>query len=345
MGGNGLRKTAYLARDQRATEPEVVRRLPFNLAQRYHALLLAEDCGRATAVLPNPNDAQARDADLAAPGLKSSVAWRDPLAKDARLVDVWGDAARHHRQVQICAFPDPLPDELWNYAQALGALLGVHSGRMATAGEPNARAKERGRTDCNLIIVVVPARGKGSYRPIQRLLSRAMAEGALSSKESGLPSAVLVAREPRWPLERILLVLCGESADNVPMDWALRLACPSTAAVTTLAVIPPVPAMFHGLSQMEPTLRSLLTTDTALGCQMRQMAQRVTECKLEGTLRLRQGAPDRQICRETVEGDHDLIVMASRPCRWWLRQLKGDPICSLLSRVDRPVLLAEQTIA
>ena len=167
----------------------------------------------------------------------------------------------------------------------------------------------------------------------------------MPSQQSAVPFAILVAQRPRWPLERILLVICGESADNAAVDWALRLARPSTAAVTVLAVVPPVPAMYHGLSRMEQGVAALLTTDTTLGRQMHQVARRLAECQVDGTLRLRQGAPDQQICREMVEGDHDLIIMATRPCRWWLRQLKGDPICSLLSRVDRPVLFAEPTTA
>jgi nucleotide-binding universal stress UspA family protein len=162
-----------------------------------------------------------------------------------------------------------------------------------------------------------------------------------ASDQDKAPFAILVAEGPRWPLARILLVICGECVDNAAVDWALRLAGPSGAVVTVLAVVPPVPGMYHGLARMEQGVAALLTNDTALGRNMHQVAMRLEECKIEGTLRLRQGAPDQQICREVVEGDHGLIVMATRPCRWWLRQLTADPVCSLLSRVDRPVLLTE----
>jgi len=340
MGGNGSRRTAYLAHDQPAIEPELARRLPFELAWRYRALPLVVDRCRVTVAVANPNDAQARDAILAALGPESCVVRGDPLAIDAQLAEVWGDAARHRLKLQVCAFADPLPDELWNYAQALGALLGAHLDRMITAGEVNALAKEVGRADCDLIIF-----GKGSQPLIRRLLSRSIAGGARSTQQSDVPFAVLAAQEPRWPLESILLVLCGESADNVAVDWALRLACPSTAAVTVLAVVPPVPTMYRGLSRMEQTLSSLLNTDTALGWLMHQVTRRLVESKVDGTLRFCQGAPDQQICREMVEGDHDLVILATKPCRWWLRQLKGDPICSLLSWVNRPVLFVEPTTA
>jgi hypothetical protein len=94
---------------------------------------------------------------------------------------------------------------------------------------------------------------------------------------------------------------------------------------------------------MEQTWRSLVTSDTALGRQMYQATRHLAEWKVDCTLRLRQGAPDHEICQEMIEGDHDLIVMATKPCRWWLRQFKGDPVCSLLGWVDRPVLFVKPT--
>jgi nucleotide-binding universal stress UspA family protein len=332
MGRKALRSNADLAHDQLATVAD--------LARRHHALPLAENRGRVAGAIANLENAQACDAVLSTLASKSCVVEGGPLILDAWLAKVWGDAACCRPKLQVCAFPDPLSDELWSYAQALGALLDVHLGRIGTPGEVNALTRAVRCGDCDLIIF-----GKGSHPLIRRLLSPSTADGAPSSQRSAVPSAVLVAQVPRWPLERILLVLCGESADGVAVDWALRLACPSTADVTILAVVPPVPAMYHGLPRMEQTLRSVLTSGTALGSQMHQAIRRLAERKVDCTLRLRHGAPDQEICQEMFEGDHDLIVMATKPCRWWLRQLQGDPICSLLSRVDRPVLFVEPTTA
>ncbi len=340
MQERSVRKSAYLALDQLSIEPELARRLPRELAWRHHALPLAEDHGRVTVAIGDPDDAQARDAVLAVLGPESFVVRGDPSTIDARLAEVWGDAARHGLELQVCAFPGPVPDELLAYAQALEALLGAHLSRMTTAAELSSLTEEPGREDSDVIIL-----GKGNLPLIRVLLSRSLTEGELSSRHSTIPFAVLVAQEPRWPLGRLLLVLFGERADCVATEWAMRLACSSTASVTVLAVVPPVPAMYHGLSGMEQTLRSLLATDTDLGCQMRLVAQRLVESKVDGTLRLRQGAPDEQVCQEAVEGDYDLVIMATRPCRWWLRQIRADPVCSLLSRVNRPVLFVEPTTA
>lgn len=68
MGRNALCRTAYLARDQQATEPDLAQRLPPHVAMRYHALPLAEDNGRITVAMADPDDADAREAIVAARG-------------------------------------------------------------------------------------------------------------------------------------------------------------------------------------------------------------------------------------------------------------------------------------
>jgi nucleotide-binding universal stress UspA family protein len=223
--------------------------------------------------------------------------------------------------------------ELWSYAQAFGALLGVRPSRLSA---------EDGIDDLvrmNDLVIL-----NGDYHAlIQRVLSQPVTEGERSLGSGALPVAVLAAQKPRWPLGRILLILSGAAGDQAAVDWGLRLACPAAADVTVLAVVPPVPAMYRGLSSMEQTLRSLLRTDTTLGHQLRQAGTRLVEAGVESTMRLRQGAPEHQVCQEIVERAYDLIIMATNPCRWWLRRLKGDPVCWLLSRTDRPLLFVEPT--
>ena len=338
MGDVRAGQLRYLKLDNLAADPELARRLPPDLAWRCHALPLAEDNGRITIAMADPEDAEAREAVIAELGPKSCLVKGSSLTIDARLAEIWGDDARHHLEVKVCALPEPLPGDLWNYAQALGALLDAHLSRITTESEINAMVKDGARTNCDLIIF-----GKANNLLIRHLLSRSIAEDVPPSQQGNIPFAILTAQEPRWPLESILLVLCGEDTDNLAVDWVLRLARPSTAAVTALAVVPPMPSMYHGLSRMEQGMAALLATDTALGRQMHLVARRLTEYKVDGTLRLRQGAPDQQIYREVAGGDHDLIIMATRPCQWWLRQLKGDSICSLLNRLDRPVLFVEPT--
>jgi nucleotide-binding universal stress UspA family protein len=331
----------YLTLDYLDADPRLARCLPLDLAWRYHALPLADENGHITVAMAHPEDAEAREAVVAALGPSSCVVKGSALAIDAWLTDIWRDETRTHLQARVCDIPDPFPEKLWDYVRALGGLLGARLGRVRTESEVDALLNGPEHTWCDLVIMAGPARGKRCDPLIRRWLSRPAAAGVQALEQRSNPSALLVIRQPRWPLERLLLVICSGNADDAAVDWTLRLARPGAAAVTALAVVPPVPAMYHGLPHMEQGVAALLAADTILGRQMHHVARRLAQCKVEGTLRLRQGAPSQQICREVAEGGHDLIIMATRTCPWWLRQLKGDPICSLLSRVDRPVLLAE----
>lgn len=338
MNGVGPQKTAYLTLDELTADPKLARRLPPDLAWRCHALPLAEANGRVTVAMANPDDPEARQAVVAALGPRSCVVRGSALIIDAHLAAIWGEEARHPLELQVCASPDPVSGETWDYARAFSELLGARLSYANALAGTDARTKATEFAGCNLLIFDRP-----DHPLLRRLLQQPAASENPTVPQSQVPFAVLTARRPCWPLERILLVVCGEGADEAAVDWTLRLARPSAAAVTILAVVLPVPAMYQGLARMEQSLAAVLSTDTALGRQMHQVARRLAEDRVDGTLCLRQGAPDQQIIREVVEGAHDLIIMATKPCRWWVRQLRGDPICSLLSQVDRPVLLTEPT--
>jgi nucleotide-binding universal stress UspA family protein len=302
--------------DSLAANPKLARRLPADLAWRCHALLLAEDNGRVTVAMADPDDAAARQAVATALGTEAYVVQGDPVAIDAQLATIWRDEARQPLDLQVCSFPDPVAGEVWKYAQALGSLLGARVSRLNTAKAMDALLTDDVGPGRDRIVLATP-----DHSLIHRLLSQGAKEGTPSSQLGAMPFAVLAAQRPRWPLKGILLILWGNEADDAAVDWVVRLAASSGSAVTILAVVPPVPA-------------------TPLGRQMRRAARRLVDAETEGTLRLRQGPPDWQICREIIQGDYDLIAAAAKPCRWWMRCLEGDPIDSLLHKADRPVLIA-----
>jgi nucleotide-binding universal stress UspA family protein len=318
----------YLELDELAAHPVLARRLPHDLAWRYHALPLSEDNGRISVVMAEPEDPEARRAVLAALGPTACVVKGSVSAIDARLAEVWGGETGPCLTLSACAFPEPFRDKQWAYTQALCDLLGAHLWQVCTEEDLQALGEGGEHARCDLVIFA-----DGSHPLLRHLLSRYSAPGQAGA------SSILVAQRPMWPLERVLLVICGGKEDDAVVDWAVRLAGPSAAAITALAVVPPMPAMYFGLQRMEHSVAALLASDTALGRKMHHVARRLAESNVDSTLCLRQGAPDQQICRKAVEGDYDLVIIATRPCRWWLRQLKGDLVCSLLSWVERPLLI------
>jgi nucleotide-binding universal stress UspA family protein len=325
--------------DSLAVNPRLARRLPADLARRCHALLLAEDNGRLTVAMADPDDTAARQAVANALGTEAYVVQGDPVAIDAQLATIWRAEPCQPLDLQVCSFPAPVSGEVWEYAQALGSLLGARVSRLDTAQAVDSLLTGDADTGRDRIILAAP-----DHTLVRRLVSRGAKEGTPSSQLDAMPLAVLASQRPRWPLKAILLILWGNEADDAAMDWVVRLVASSGSAVTVLAVVPPVPAMYGQRTGMDQGLAVLLASATPLGRQMRRAARRLVDSEIEGTLRLRQGPPDWQICREIIQGDYDLIAAAAKPCRWWMRCLEGDPIDSLLHKADRPVLIARPAI-
>jgi len=310
----------------------LARRLPPALACRYRALPVAEDSGRVTVAMAEPDDAAARQAIEDALGTTCCLVRGDPLAIDALLAQVWPAEARQPLRLMFCPSAFDLDDELPLFAQAIGSLLGVQvNGWLAAADGGDALdALLQAAAHYDLLIV-----GEAERALIERLLWPPAA--CQASDQS--PGALLLARGPRWPLRRILLIAQGEARDEAAVDWVVRLAGPSAAAVTVLTWLLPQSLPGSQEAPLQSGLNTLLTTDTALGQQMRRLAQKLVNWEIESTLRLYQGWPDHQIRRELSAGDYDLIAVAAP------RGPADELLTSLLHRANRPVLIARPVVA
>jgi hypothetical protein len=334
---NDLNRTTYLALDQLAANPRLAKRLPPDLARRCHALPLAEDKGRVTVAMADPADAKARDAVVTALGSASCLVQGDATTIDTLLSQIWASEVERPPRFLLCGFPDSISEQVQDYAQAMGELLGAGIDCLSTPGPM--RALSGGCVDHDLVVF------EGPQHPlVHRLLSRPLESGsALWPSPHSL--GILVAQQPRWPLKHILLVVQGEEGDDAALDWVLRLSKAAGSAVTVLVVVPLVPAMYGQRGQIGQGLRSLLSADSPLGRQVRRISHRLVDWEITGTLRLRQGLPDRQIGREMAEGDHDLVALAATPCSWWRRCLEGDLVGPVLRLAGRPVLVARPVIS
>jgi nucleotide-binding universal stress UspA family protein len=312
-------------------DPMVARRLSPAVASRHHALPVAVKDHRVTVVMADPTDAAALEAVASELGCKPYVVQGDRTSIDRLLAQLWHKEGQNSSRLLAYAPADSRADEIESYAEYLGDLLNASleyvPGEVALD-----MLVEKTRHDYELVIMGKPDESFG-----ERLFSRLADRKAVNR----LPVSLLIAQRPCWPLRKLLLVIQGNTSDHQATDWTLRLAAPSGASVTALAVVPPVPAMYHGLARMERGLAELLTTDTTLGRQMRQVARQLVDGQVEGTLRLRQGSPDWEIQREAVEGLFDLLVIAAAPQRGMRRWSLGDLAVSLMRAVNRPVLIAK----
>jgi nucleotide-binding universal stress UspA family protein len=339
MGAHSHR-IAYLTLNELAADPALARRLAPDVAWRCHALPVAEDKGRITVAMAHPDDDAARDAVLTALGPGACVVQADPTTIDSLLSEIWGGQGGLPLNPVMCSSLEATADAVWEYSQALASLRGAHVSRVSTMADMESLLSREQVALCNLIVLP-----EGHDPPFRQLLSRLAADDPSAAHLRKVPTALLVAQEPRWPLTRILLLLWGEEADQAAVDWVVRLAQPSGSAVTVLVVVPPVPAMYGGMAGMKQGLPELLATNTPLGRQLCQAARNLAKCQVESTLRLRQGPPDWQVGRELVEREYDLIALAARPRRRWLHWLREEPVSLLVRKTNRPVLVAVPIVA
>ena len=351
-------QAAYLSLDQLTANPRLAQRLPSDLAHRFHALPVAEDDGRITVVMANPDDPVAREAVVSALGSVSCLVQGDVAAIDSALEEILGCEGLPDLNLVVCDFPNRISNSLWSYAEALGQLLQARVRRVGTTQEIEALAHEREPAEHDLILFEDP-----EHPSLRRLLSlgrhsSSRADRTATGQQDGMPPefvrplALLAARQPRWPLKKILLVLCGEDRDSAAIAWVVRLARRSGSAVTILAVVPPVSAAEGQHAGTDQGLPALLSIDSPLGWQLRRAARHLVDWEIDGSLRLRQGPPDWQVRREITEGDFDLIAVAAQSCppwlHWWSRVSLGvgeDLIGHILRWANRPVLVVCAPIA
>jgi nucleotide-binding universal stress UspA family protein len=281
--------------------------------------------------MADPTDAVALEAVSSELGSDPYVVQGDRMSIDRLLAQLWSEEGRESPHILVSAPSVSQDSEVSSYAEYVAALLNT-SLHYLPGGASLDTLVEEASHDCELVII---EKSSGSHS--KRLFSRLADRAAIDR----LPASLLIAQRPKQPMRKALLVIQGNASDYEATNWVLRLAVRSGASVTALAVVPPVPAMYHGLARMEGGLAELLTTDTALGRQMRRVARQLVEGQVEGALRLRQGAPDWEIRREVVEGQFDLLVIAmaakDRVRQWAL----GDLVVSLTCLVDRPILVAK----
>ena len=231
--------------------------------------------------------------------------------------------------IVACRMADREAGEVVAYAEHVAQHLGVPLA-WVPGGSPHAKMTTEDASQVDLLITGGLTRGEGTLRA---------SSASLCAADEGAPGAILFVRHQRWPLKRILLVVKGQPGDERAAEWSIRLARPSSANITALAVVVPVPAMYAGLSRLDAGLRGVLAADTKLGRSMRRVAHRLVDGNTEGVLRLREGHHGWETRREAVEGQFDLIVMPSA-CRGRLRvRVLDDPVLSPAWAIDRPILL------
>jgi nucleotide-binding universal stress UspA family protein len=311
-------------------DPEVARRLPSALAFRYLALPIAEESGRVTVLIADPYNQEAVGAIAAALHHQPYFVKGAPASINHLLLQIWPGPEPALMRLLVATRPGPVAAPFRAYVQRLGNLLNSQIIYLPLTEKEDVLEAlgQQANQPTDLVAWQEPTRSW-----LSQFFHSSLAQELIRH----IPTSILLARQPRWPLRHLLLVIKGDEGEEAALSWILRLAQPVKTTVTLLAVTPAHPWLYNREGRALQGLAALLEPDTPLAQQARQMAQQITQAGLQGELRLRQGPPAEQIKQEITASDPDLVIAVSRPeppSSW-----SGDPAASLLRSISRPLLL------
>ena len=168
-------------------------------------------------------------------------------------------------------------------------------------------------------MVVIGARQAGG---LAQLFWRSSAEKVADRA----PVSVLVVKEERPSLQKILVCVGGQQLNPAVVEWGAKLAQASEAAVQMLYVTDPVPGMYTGLGEMDETLSELLQANTPVARHLRWSAQYLAEQEVAAAFKVRHGRAADQILLEAEAGGYDLLIMGARAEMSLLNELLTDKV-------------------
>lgn len=261
---------------------DVVRRLPPAVAFRYLAVPIAEESGRITVLMADPDNQAGVKEVAAALGHCPYLVRANPLLISDLLRTLWPNELPASLRLLVATPSDPALARFLAYSQRLGNLLNSQILYIPISGQ--------GRS--------LDATDSSEFAPLLRLLHPTPA----LETTGRLPAALLLARHPRWPIRRLLVLLLGQGGEEAMVTWVLRLARPTGAAVTLLAVT----------NRESPHLLSW-SRPHGEGNGLQQIARQLTQAGIQGELHWRRELGEVQIRQEVTVGDYDLILLFHQP--------------------------------
>ena len=330
-----MNATPYLFLDCIKTDPQLMRLLPPEVAHRYHALPVATDGSRITIAMAFPEDTAAATAVASAISAPVCLVQADPKEIDQRLAEIWPQNPAPRLRLLVWIPTAEIDPTLLLYAQAIADLLQADLKQVSLAWSGvktlDALISEAAHFHPDMIILQIP------IPPLMKRLTIDFAVNKLIDRHN---TSILIVKNPRWPLQRILLAIRdGNLPNEAAVDWVIRLAHCSHAAVTVLPLLPPVPQMYG--SFIRYSLPSLLTSKDPLGEKMRRIARRLTTEEVDGAFKIRAGPPLEQLRNEVLDSNTDLVVLEAEPKNHMWRWLIGEVVNNLFVWFDRPLLITK----
>jgi nucleotide-binding universal stress UspA family protein len=269
--------------NQIAIDAAMIGRIPFGIAIYYLALPLAYEGDRTSIVMAHPENGigLARLREIV--GMDLVPVRGNPEAIRAMLERF--HSAQDRPQPKILAW-SAHPSGIAGVAE-LAHLFGSATGKdVSILATPEADLEmlfATARQERCSLMVVRPAEGMSS-----ELFRRAL-------------SPILLARNDKRPLQRILMVMRGFSSDEHALDWVIPLIRHTGAEITLMPILQAPCRQFQQMFNSSGVWREHIQ-----GC-----LRHISDNNIHARLKLREGEPVQQIAQEMKEGEYDLLVLTA----------------------------------
>lgn len=161
-----------------------------------------------------------------------------------------------------------------------------------------------------------------------------------------MPCCVLIAKNPKAEIKRILLLTGGITASEAVVNIGAKFAESLDAKVTLMHVAANIPSMYTGLETIEETLQELLQTNTPIARHLRKCAKILKQHNVPAELKIKHGELVYEIVREIDREDYDLVIVGASGFSTGLKQwLMGNVTKDLIDLVGIPIMVVNQAHA
>jgi nucleotide-binding universal stress UspA family protein len=331
----------YLETNQLPADTSLARRLPANLAFRYHVLPLSEDQDRVTVAMADPEDEAVRNEVASYFGGLLYVVQSDRDRIDAKLLEIWPETLPvKPLSVLVCS------EEKSRMAGRIRADQHLDSyesfvGNFCHATNAQVNRFELSYDSRLLRRKLVNAFSEGGYdlavvrRTSQTILDRFFLSSPEAALSGQIGCSVLIIQQPRWPLRQMLLALRFDQVDESAVKWAAYLASLFQAAVTILPITPLFPARY------DFAVYEMLSPETVIGKRFHDLIQCFGDLQIPYLVHHHNDLPARQLSTEIGARNYDLVVIGAEPARAAERWLSGGLIKPLLMSAGCPVMITK----
>ncbi|HBY07679.1 MAG TPA: hypothetical protein DEH22_07820 [Chloroflexi bacterium] len=178
---------------------------------------------------------------------------------------------------------------------------------------------------------------------VSRLGDLAQQETVQRSLLKHLPCCMLIAKNPRAEIRRILMCTGGLKLAEPVIAVGAKFASALDADVTLFHVAANVPTMYTGLKTIEETLDELLKTDTPVSRHLHRSAEILAQNNVDAELKLRHGSAVYEIVREIDIEDYDMVIVGATGADTTIKEwFYGNLTQEIVESVGIPILVVNQ---